>query len=284
MLLFPIFARLNYYEPIAMIRKMINERLPWDSILSKSRRNGHPWFDITTSILNKIASLKLTDEELSKEETLAVDTIEKISKVFDEVFDDTDKMDYYLKMYSRFSVYHSLVGIFVEEILQTPDYESEIVDALSRISQSIIVRSIRQSPYTIEMWRQMSGFMIEEARPVYEEILDKVEYAVMTITGNTVYSFFEDHYPKSEIDVLLSIAYKAVQVEEEQRQYTSRHGNGHSKTILHYVSLWQDNGRMKVIPRIMPFLVCLEAHWQHAFKLGCRQGVERMYAKQSMFA
>lgn len=266
-----------------MIRKTINQRLPWESILSMSRRKGHPWVDITTSILNKLIQLSLSDDELLPEKVLPVATIEKISSVFDEVFDDTDKMDYYLRMYSRFSVYHSLVGIFVEEILQAEE-GSDIQVALSRISQAIVVRSVRHTPYTIDMWRQMTGFMIEEARPVYEEILDKVEFLVMTLTGNTVYSFFEDSYSKTEIDVLLSIAYNAVQVEEEQRQYTSRHGNGHSKTILHYVALWQGNGRMKVVPRIMPFIVCLEAHWHHAFKLGCRQGVERMYAKQSMFA
>lgn len=267
-----------------MNKRTINSCLPWQEIITASRHKEAPWKDVSTSILSGIQSLDLDSEDLGKGDILPLDTFERIAQVFDEALRETDQQDYYLRMCMRFCIFQNVVGILLHQVTKMSQGQEAEQQALTQLAHASMLASVRQIPFTIEVWQGMEEQLEPELRPYYETILNRVEGSIMTISGNTVYSFFEDSCSRQEVDRLLQAAYKAVSVSDKERQFSSRHGNGHSKLILQYVVLWQDNCRLKQLPRIMPFLRSLEAHWHHEFKLGCRQGVERMYAKKTMFA
>ena len=267
-----------------MSNTTISRRLPWQDILTASGRKETPWKDVSTGILSRIEELDLEAEDLGTGDNLPLDTFEVIAKVIDEALADLERKDYYIRMCMRFCIFQNLVGVVFHQIEEMPPESLEERQALMQLAHAFVLSSVRQLPFTIDVWQGMTEQLPPETRPTYETILCRVEGSIMAISGNTVYSFFEDGCTKQEVDRLLSAAYKAVAASDKERQFSSRHGNGHSKLILQYVMLWQDNCRLKQLPRIMPFLRSLDAHWHHEFKLGCRQGVERMYAKKTMFA
>jgi len=260
-----------------MKTKTLSNRLPWPSILESSRRRETPWRDVSSSILTSIEQLDLDQEDLGNGITPPMETIDAISQLLDRQLQEIDKMSYYQKISMRFSVFQSLVGVLVKQAMEMDQEGKEEMDALKQIAHVIVLCSIRQIPFTIELWRMMIPQLIPEARPILEDILFRVEQSIMTITGNTVYNYFNDNCSRSEVDRLLDKAYRAILSEDKTRQYTERHGDGHTKLLMRFIFEWQDEYQLKKMNSIMPFLKSLDAHWRHSVSLGCRQGIEKMY-------
>lgn len=266
-----------------MSNKPINERLPWHEILAASRHKETPWVDVSTAILESIEALNLDLEEMGIGGQMPMPTIDKIGKLFDQFILDTEREQYYMKMSIRFSVFQSIVGVIIRQAMQLPDNRKDERQVLMQLAHAIIVRSVQQVPFTIDEWKKLAGKIAPEAHVMLFEILCRVEETIMIMTGNTVYSYFDSTCSKEEVDVMLDKAKAAVEAAEKVRALGPRHGDGHSKLILQYVILWQEDDRMKKVTRIMPFLQCLKAHWHTDISLGCRQGVEKMYAKKTLF-
>jgi len=257
--------------------KTISSRLPWEEILDASRRKETPWVDKSTNILVSIEQLNLDSDDLGRDKTLPLETLDKISQLFDEELKCFEEKSYYLKVSMYYDVYQTLVGVLLRQVLDMKPTKKEEIHALTQLAQAIMLRSVKHIPYTIDMWREMAELLLPEAQPIFEDILSRMEVSIMVLTGNTVYSFFEDTCTHKEIDKLLLEAQQAVAAAEQVRQFSDFHGNGHTRLILHYVQEWQEDYVLKKMPTITPFLRCLEAHWKHTYKLGCRQGAERMY-------
>lgn len=249
----------------------------WQALLIANRQRLTPWKDLTTEILQKLEpTVGLEDLRLG-EEAICHQILEQVSEVFDETFAQFDKMDYYLKLSLKSEIYKDVVGLFVRQLYMSDGYSDQERGALQRVLQAVLIKSVKEPPLTVESWRQLSSLLTESVVQHYTELIDDVELQIMYITGNTVYTYFEECCSKAEVDSLLEKAFETLTLEEEVRQFTSRHGNGHTKTILQFVERWQEDRQMKEVDRIKPFLVCLEAYWHGKIRLGSRQGVEKMY-------
>lgn len=257
--------------------KTLSSRLPWPAILDASRRKETPWTDVSTSILSGIERLNLDSRDLGTGQSLPMETIDKFSHLFDVELQDVDMMAYFLKISMRFSVFQTLVGVLIRQALEMSPDEKEERHALMQMTHVIVLCSVRQIPFTVDLWRTMTPLLNPDARPLFEDVLCRVEESIMTITGNTVYSYFDDSCSRSEVDTLLEKAYRSIQSAEKTRQYTERHGDGHTKLLMTFIFQWQDDYQLKRMDSIMPFLRSLDAHWRHSVSLGCRQGIEKMY-------
>lgn len=273
----PIFAEKSLNLSTIMITNPCLKN--WQELLVANRQRLTPWKDLTTDILARMESV-FRDVDSLENDIIPHAMLDSVSFVIDETLDQYQKMDYYLKLSIRFEVFHSLVGILIWQIfLSDSDDEKELL-FLKRLAQSVIIKSIREPPLTIESWKFMTSFLPDRIIASYMELIEDVELQIMYLTGNTVYNYFDESCSKAEVDILLENAFKTLILEEEARQFSSRHGNGHSKTILQFVERWQENRQMKDVDRIKPFLVCLEAYWHGKIRLGSRQGVEKMYQKK----
>lgn len=256
--------------------------LPWRELLAASQQRETPWADVSTRILSRLMALDLNTADLGTGEELPLKTLEKISLLFDDTVEEIEKMDYFIKISMSFGLYQTLIGVFLQAIHKM-EHEREARQALMQLAHAVLVRSLKQHPFSLSIWQKLNGQLTAEDRMLFDDLLSRAEHTIMLLTGNTVYSFFEESCTREEIDELLGKAYQAVTAAEQVRQYSAKSGNGHTKLILQYVEQWQGNGQLKRLPRICPFLQSLDAHWKHKVKLGCRQGVERMYETQKMF-
>lgn len=249
----------------------------WQALLIANRQRLTPWKDLITEILQKVEPAVELHELRNEEEVISRQVLERVSDVFDETFTQFDKMDYYLKLSLKSEIYKDVVGLFVRQLYMSDGYTEQERGALESVLLAILIKSVKEPPMTVENWRQLSCLLTESVVQLYAELIDRVELQIMYITGNTVYTYFEERCSKAEVDSLLENAFETLSLEEEVRQFTSRHGNGHTKTILQFVERWQEDRQMKEVDRIKPFLVCLEAYWHGKIRLGSRQGVEKMY-------
>lgn len=257
--------------------KTLNNRLPWRAILDASRHREAPWADISTTILTSIQQLNLDSRDLGNGQALPTETTDMISRLVEEKLQQVESLSYYLKLSMRFTIFQNIVGVLIRQVMEMTPEQKEERQALMQMTHAVMLCSVRQVPFTVEMWRDMAPQLIAEAQPVFDELLCRVEASIMTITGNTVYSYFEEDCSRHEVDSLLAEAYRSIVAEEKDRQFTDLHGKGHTKLLMTFIIRWQDDYQLKRMNSIMPFLRSLDAHWKHALALGCRQGVERMY-------
>lgn len=252
----------------------------WQEMLVANRQRLTVWKDITTVFFEKLEPLTNTEQYDLDSEEIPLVMLDRVSDLIDETFEPYSMMDYYLKLSLRFEIFYNVVGLLVRQIYMSDTFDDREVSVLKRLTQAIIIKSVKEPPFTIDTWKLLSAFLTRKIVESYLELIEDVELQIMYLTGNTVYTYFEDHCSKSDVDALLEKAYKTLMLEENARQYSSRHGNGHTKTILLFVERWQENRQMKEVDRIKPFLVCLEAYWHGKIRLGSRQGVEKMYQKK----
>ena len=149
-----------------------------------------------------------------------------------------------------------------------------------QITQAIIVSSITQEPFTLKVWKSFVPYLDPRLQDIFQSIIDHSELIVMGLTGNTVYHFFNRQIATGEIDVLLAQCHAALLAAEKRRRFSGKRGQGHTKLIIDQILYWQEMGYMQHVDTITPFIRCLEAHWHHEFRLGSRQGIERMYKKK----
>lgn len=241
-----------------------------------------PSSGISTSILSRIGDLGLHVADFGEGTCAGSGIMTRVSEVIDRELESLPEMDYYLRLTVMTSVFQQLTGILLHQVIRE-DVPSPVSDVLMQLAHAVMVRSMREQPFTLALWRSVRDMSRRELHPLLDELLCQVEQSLMELLGSSVYSFFEETCSREEVDTLLEKAYQAVKAAELVRRYTSRHGNGHTQLIIGYVLRWQDSNRMKRVPRIMPFLRSLEAYWHHDCRLGCRQGVERMYMKHTMY-
>jgi len=258
-----------------------SSRLPWQAILEASRRKETPWTDVSYSILSSIERINLDGKDLGTPHSLPQETVEKISHLLDVELQHVSAMPYYLKISMRFTIFQSLVGVLIRQILEMDRRQEEGKEALMQLTQAIMLYSVRQIPFTVDLWRNMTPQLILEARPVYEEIIRRMEESIRAITGNSVYDFFTGSCTRHEVDKLLEKAHEAIIAEDKLRQFSANHNEGHTKLILSFVKQWQDDYQLRKMDTISPFLRCLEALWR-PIKLGCRQGAERAYKSRCL--
>lgn len=240
-----------------------------------------PWAQAAARVLSELLLLDQPAGDSEQDQPHTDDLRDSVFSILDRQLETFSGMDYYQRLGMTFSFFHEVTGAFLHQSLAAGEGRH---GHLAAIAVSVILRSMREPPFSVSLWRSLLPYFREEARPLLASLLDRVELSLMEMLGQSVYSFFEDDCPREKVDRLLEEACRSVTAAESVRCLTSRHGNGHTRLIIGYVLSWQERGLMKRVPRIMPFLRSLEAYWHHDCRLGCRQGVERMYTKRTMYA
>ena len=266
-----------------MKKNLIADLLPWDEMTGAGKGTETPSAKISSSILAHIGGLGLELSAFGSGSSASSGIMTEISGAIDRELESLPSVDYYLRISVTSSVFQHLVGVLLHQAVKEKE-GCRTREVLMQLAHAVMVRSMREQPFTLGLWRSVRDLSREELHPLLDELVCQVELTLMDLLGDSVYSFFEEACTREEIDTLLEKAYQAVKAAESFRQYTSRHGNGHTQLIIGYVLRWQDSNRMKRVPRITPFLRSLEAYWHHDCRLGCRQGIERMYMKRTMYA
>jgi len=249
----------------------------WKGMIEVCENSNMPWMLPTASILRRLENLNLTSEELSVDGLLPIETYNRIVEVFDEELQSEKSANFHLEMCTRFNVFQTIVGIL---ILQIPEEQCELRQNILQLSVAVMLRSIRQPPFTMPVWKQMvKEYVRPEVKALFHEIVCMTENRLMAMSGNTVYSFFSERCSKDEVDQLLARAHDVIKVEDEQRRYTIKHGHGHSKCIITMLVEWMDKGKLKDQQHIFPLIKSLSAYWHHEFNLGTSQGTEKIYKK-----
>lgn len=153
---------------------------------------------------------------------------------------------------------------------------------IQELMQEVITTSIDNRILTLEEW----GFIIKE-RTETMRTANAAEYAYKQVFHRlnkpctlSVYDFFYNKTPTTDIDHLLKEAKEKLSFASECRQRTQKRGQGLSRCIVDYIHTWQDQGLMKPLKAAYPFCECLQKHWGNAINLGSRQGIEVIYKQR----
>jgi len=263
------------------MKRIISAGLPWQGLIDSCRKMETPWRDGAADVMQCLMHLNLEEEDLGEGDIIPEETLKKVHEAFMDIFTRTERLEYQLKVFIRFNILRSIVGVFLRSISCCNGNESdEAGRVLARLTQAVIVSSITLEPFTLKVWKGLIPYLEPELQGIFDHIMNNTELVVMRLAGNTVYHFFNTQQTIPEIDDLLAQCHQALAAAEKRRKYTCKRGQGHTKLIIDHILLWQEKGYMRHIDTAMPFIRCLEAHWNHEFKLGSRQGVERMYRKK----
>ena len=260
------------------MNKTIFCSLPWQELVDTCQRMETPWKDGAEEVMLRLKDLGLDEMALGGDGHIPEETLRAISGVFEDVFQKTEKLEYQQKVYLRFGIFRSIVGIFLQKISAFKG-EDRVEEGLRlmQITQAIIVSSITQEPFTLKVWKSFVPYLDPRLQDIFQSIIGHSELIVMGLTGNTVYRFFNRQIAIGEIDGLLAQCHAALLAAEKRRRFSGKRGQGHTRLIIDQILRWQELGYMQHVDTITPFIRCLEAHWHHEFRLGSRQGIERMY-------
>ena len=260
------------------MNKSICCSLQWQELVDTCKRMETPWRDGAEEVMLRLKDLGLDEMDLGRDNHIPEETLRAISGVFEDVFQKTEKLEYQQRVYLRFGIFRSIVGIFLQKISAfNGEDRVEEMQRLMQITQAIIVSSITQEPFTLKVWKSFVPYLDLRLQNIFQTIIDHSELIVMCLAGNTVYHFFNRQISTEKIDGLLAQCHAALLAAEKRRQFSGKRGQGHTKLIIGKILHWQDMGFMLHVETITPFIRCLEAHWHHEFRLGSRQGAERMY-------
>lgn len=266
----------NFYG-IKTMKEKINEFLPWQAMGIACEGSDLIWVTMTGNILKKLQSCDFSVKDFGDDEQVPIDTYERIVKVFEDELVKDENCEYYLRLSRRFTVFQTIVGLLVS---QMSGVDQKLKCILSKLSVAIVVCSLRQPPYTMPVWKQMADEYVRvEVEEDFRTIVNLAENLLMLLSGQSIYSFFQDTCSKEEIHEMLAVAHEHLKQEDEVRRYTIKHGHGHSKMIIGHALGWMAKGKMKSQHRIYPLIKSLSAYWHHEFNLGSSQGTERMYRK-----
>ena len=98
------------------MNKTICCSLPWQELVDTCGRMETPWRDGAEEVMLRLKDLGLDEMALGGDGHIPEETLRAISGVFEDVFQKTEKLEYQQKVYLRFGIFRSSVGIFLQKI------------------------------------------------------------------------------------------------------------------------------------------------------------------------
>ncbi len=257
----------------------------WDRLIEEVT----PFLTIGKELMEEITdSLEQNNIELTHladYESLPPTIKSSIGEILNKALNSIEQSDQITQLIQSKDVYIALVEMLEKEIKKPNNNSKLIKSVLIQQMQEVIKVSVTTTVMNLNDWKGYIDSLKET-----QEIEHPIEYVYHKLRNQGVpkdkieiQNFFYNKYSWSEIESLLAEAKEYLDLANEHRNTTQKKGQGMTRFILDFILKWQNEGYMKNVQSIYPFIHCLEEYWNCQINLGTRQGVERSYKQRTIF-